>query len=132
MFWCYFRINKGHDHILLIDDKKVTEATWKDILCYPKRRSALRALFRIIYKHVSFCKIPWSLTLDVPHTKTLCIGLWVNRYLDRGIYTMLSRKLHLDPFCPQTSPQLFLVLSNENRFFGGSFQLVSSSGNNMR
>ena len=24
---CYFRINKGHDHILLVDDKKVTEAT---------------------------------------------------------------------------------------------------------
>ena len=27
MFRCYFRINKGHDHILLIDDKKVTETT---------------------------------------------------------------------------------------------------------
>ena len=27
MFRCYFRINKGHDHILLVDDKKVTEAT---------------------------------------------------------------------------------------------------------
>ena len=26
MFRCYFRINKGHDHILLVDDKKVTEA----------------------------------------------------------------------------------------------------------
>ena len=26
MFQCYFRINKGHDHILLVDDKKVTEA----------------------------------------------------------------------------------------------------------
>ena len=24
MFRCYFRINKGHDHILLVDDKKVT------------------------------------------------------------------------------------------------------------
>ena len=29
MFRCYFRINKGHDHILLVDDKKVTEATCK-------------------------------------------------------------------------------------------------------
>ena len=27
MFRCYFGINKGHDHILLMDDKKVTEAT---------------------------------------------------------------------------------------------------------
>ena len=44
VFRCYFRINKGHDHILLVDDKK-----------------------------------------------------------------KLSRKLHLDPFCPQTSPQLFLL-----------------------
>ena len=26
----------------------------------------------------------------------------------------LSRKLHLDPFYPQTSPQRFLVSSNEN------------------
>ena len=24
MFWCYFRINKGHDHILMVGDKKVT------------------------------------------------------------------------------------------------------------
>ena len=27
MLRCYFRINKGHDHILMIDDKKVTEPT---------------------------------------------------------------------------------------------------------
>ena len=27
MFRCYFRINKGHGHILLIHDKKVTKAT---------------------------------------------------------------------------------------------------------
>ena len=27
MFRCYFRNNKGYDHILMIDDKKVTEAT---------------------------------------------------------------------------------------------------------
>ena len=27
VFRCYFRINKGHDHILLVDDKKVTEVT---------------------------------------------------------------------------------------------------------
>ena len=27
MFQCYFRINKGLDHILLADDKKVTKAT---------------------------------------------------------------------------------------------------------
>ena len=26
MFRRYLRINKGHDHILLVDDKKVTEA----------------------------------------------------------------------------------------------------------
>ena len=25
MFLCYFRINKGHDHTLLVDDEKVTE-----------------------------------------------------------------------------------------------------------
>lgn len=24
-FRCYFRVNKGHDHNLLVDDKKVTE-----------------------------------------------------------------------------------------------------------
>ena len=27
IFRCYFRINKGHDHILLVDDKNVTGAT---------------------------------------------------------------------------------------------------------
>ena len=27
MFRCYFRINKGHDHVLMVDDKKVTEVT---------------------------------------------------------------------------------------------------------
>ena len=27
MFRCYFGISKRHDHILLVDDKKVTEAT---------------------------------------------------------------------------------------------------------
>ena len=27
MFRCYIRINKGHDHILLVDDKKFTETT---------------------------------------------------------------------------------------------------------
>ena len=27
MFRCYFCINKGYGHILLADDKKVTEAT---------------------------------------------------------------------------------------------------------
>ena len=26
-FRFYFRINKGHDHILLVDDEKVTETT---------------------------------------------------------------------------------------------------------
>ena len=31
MFQSYFHITKGHDHIF-----KVTEATWKDILCSPK------------------------------------------------------------------------------------------------
>ena len=27
MFRSYFRNNKGHDHILMVDDEKVTEAT---------------------------------------------------------------------------------------------------------
>ena len=27
IFRCHFRINKGHDHILMADDKKVTKAT---------------------------------------------------------------------------------------------------------
>ena len=52
MFRCYFRINKGHDHILLVDDKKLprlhekifynifywydTDLPIKDILCSPK------------------------------------------------------------------------------------------------
>ena len=29
MFRCYFRVNKGHDHNLLVDDKKVTEVIYK-------------------------------------------------------------------------------------------------------
>ena len=45
----------------------------------------------------------------MPHTKTLCFGLWVTCYLDRGAYTMLSHKLHFYPFCPQTSLQRFLL-----------------------
>ena len=27
MFQCYFRINKGHDNILLVDNEKVTKTT---------------------------------------------------------------------------------------------------------
>ena len=27
MFRCFFRINKGQDHILMVDDKKITEVT---------------------------------------------------------------------------------------------------------
>ena len=27
MFRCYFRINKGHDYVSMVDDKKVTEFT---------------------------------------------------------------------------------------------------------
>ena len=27
MFRCYFRINKRHDHVLMVDDKKMTEVT---------------------------------------------------------------------------------------------------------
>ena len=37
MFRCYFRINKGHNYILLVYDDnqgKVTDTTWKDILQY--------------------------------------------------------------------------------------------------
>ena len=34
MFQFYFRINKEHDHILLVDNKKVTETTGKGILEY--------------------------------------------------------------------------------------------------
>ena len=44
---CYdviFVLTKGHDHILMIDDKKVTEATWKDILCSPERSQHCVAL----------------------------------------------------------------------------------------
>ena len=74
------------------------------------------------------------LTLDVPHTKILCFGLWVTRYLDRGICTMLFRKLHLEPFHLQTSPQLFVLchqMKTNETFFGESFQLASSPGNDM-
>ena len=120
VFQCYFRINKGHDHILLVYNK-VIEVTWKDILCYPKRGLHCGDRFRIIFKYISFCKIPWSLTLDVPHTKTLYFGLWVTRYLDRGTYTILSSKLHLDPFCRQTSRNIFFCVikwKHMKRFLG--------------
>ena len=32
MFRCHFRVSKGHDHILMVDDKKLTETTEK-IFC---------------------------------------------------------------------------------------------------
>ena len=50
-----------------------------------------------------------SLTLDVPHTKTLYVGLRAAHFLGCGTYTLLSRKLHLDHFHLQTSSQLFLL-----------------------
>ena len=34
---CFDVISKEHDHILLVDDKKITEAKEKYILCYPLR-----------------------------------------------------------------------------------------------
>ena len=49
------------------------------------------------------------MTVDVLHTKALCFGLWSARYLDRDTYTTLSRKMHLDLFHLQTSPQIFLL-----------------------
>ena len=69
MFRYYFRINKGYDHILLGDDKKVTEVKWndtlgyvslawnwvKDILRYPKRSSALLSLFKIFHVILKRC-----------------------------------------------------------------------------
>ena len=39
MFRSYFHITQGYDHIF-----KVTEATWKDILCSPKRSQHCRPL----------------------------------------------------------------------------------------
>ena len=86
MFWYYIRINKGHDHILMVD-KATSQWRWKeaivgvrfhfwsllsrwksrlyfrikphekDVLCYPKRCSTQPLPFRILFKHFSFCKI---------------------------------------------------------------------------
>ena len=74
------------------------ELTLRDILCYSKSVKHCVTPFRIIFKHFLFFKISWSLTLDVSHTRTLCFGLWTAHFLVRSTYTMLSRKLHLDPF----------------------------------
>ena len=41
---CYV-IFKENDHILLVDDKKVTEAKEKYILCYPKGMDHCRPSF---------------------------------------------------------------------------------------
>ena len=50
-----------------------------------------------------------TLTLYLPRTKTLCLGLWAAHFFGQGTYTMLSHKLHLDPFPLQTSSQLFIL-----------------------
>ena len=68
------------------------------------------------------------LALDVPHTRTLCLGLWAAFFLGRGTDTGLSRKLHPDPFPLQTSTQLFLLCHQKKkhmkRFLGVFFQFV--------
>ena len=55
------------------------------------------------------------LTMDVPHTRTLCLNLWESHFLGQGTDTMLSRKLHPDPFHLQTSLQLFLLYHQMKR-----------------
>ena len=74
----------------------------------------MRHPFRKILKHFSFCKIPWSLTLDVSHTRTLCLSLWVTHYP--------AFKPHRNFF--------FCVIKWKytKRFLGGSFQLVLALG----
>ena len=75
-----------------------------------------------------------TLTLDVPHTRTLCLGLWAAHFLGRGTDTMLSCKSHTDPFCFQTSPQLFLLcyqMKRHRKLFSRVFQLVPDPGNDM-
>ena len=47
--------------------------------------------------------------LDVPQTRTLCLGLWAAHFLSQGSDTMLSHKFHPGFFCLQTLPQLFLL-----------------------
>ena len=69
--------------------------------------------FRKILNHLLFSKIPLFLLLDVPHTRTLCLGLWAAHFLGQDTDTMLSCKLRLGPFHLHTSPQLS-VSSNEN------------------
>ena len=71
-----------------------------------------------------------TLTLYVPHTRTLCLRLWAAHFLGRGTYTMLSRKLRLDPH----RNYFFYVIRRKHmkRFLGGSFQLVPSLENDMR
>ena len=45
-----------------------------------------------------------TLTMFVPHTRTLWLGLWAAHFLGRGTDTMLSLKLYLDPIRLQNSP----------------------------
>ena len=56
-----------------------------------------------------------TLRLDVPHTRTLCLGLWAAHFVGQGTKTMLSRKLHPDPFDLQTSPEIFLLCHQMKR-----------------
>ena len=56
-----------------------------------------------------FCDSFETFLLDVPNTKTLCLDLLAAHFLGRGTYTMLSRKLHLDPLRLQTTLKHFLL-----------------------
>ena len=59
MFRCYFCINKGQDHILLVDDKKSYRDHMKRYSMLSSKGGIMCPTFRIISKHFSFCKIPW-------------------------------------------------------------------------
>ena len=104
----------------------------KDILCYRKR---VRHPLRIICKNFSFCKIPWFLTLDVPHKKPyewvyrqLIFGVEVltERYLVNCIFSLFTLKSHhKSSFCVikwkdslvglfKLSPTLGMICINKN------------------
>ena len=141
------------------------KATWKDILCYPKRVGHCEPFLgyflntfhsvRLITQEVQNVWCDWNerlphlgthpchwprptlnlkkanwgvvlnplkrvdtkryslLKLDVPHIKTLCLGLWAAHFLDEDIDIMSLFKLRSHYL--KTSPRLFLLCHQMER-----------------
>ena len=104
-----------------VTNSHVVDRPFLNVLLRPHEKifyvilKGVRHPFGVILEYFLFCKAPWSLTLDLAHTKTLCFGQWTANFLGRVTYTMLSRKLHLHPFSPSNLTATFSsVSSNEN------------------